>query len=178
MSEQFFNTSNTKLAVALATLGVPFYDPMNPGTSCKFEKEPGKWGVETNWRFRHKGTWTNFEGTEEAEVSAIDISVEYYHPDRKTGLCAGARRELQVIRMALDNRNELLNVVKAHQNPSSPDARKVSDIAILNAETLRKAIAEESLIKLRTRDKQTLVVPSRDAREHAERSAKIFGLKL
>jgi hypothetical protein len=177
MNEQYYHTRNTKLAVALATMGVPFHNPNEPVMSVKVAAGSSV-KVESIWRFALTGTWTNRDSSLEHVVSSDDIGKTWSSPNAPTNLPREAVEELMIIKRGLEARDLLLQAFHALDKSPKPDVRYVQDALEWNAELLRKVLAEQAVLRLTTRNGKFLYVPERDAREHAQNAAKAFGVRL
>lgn len=100
----YWTTTNSKLALAVATLGIHFAK----------QKQIRRWnttrGEQVEWYFEPRGQWKNFDGTETASIAAADCEAAW--DSRPNSLPDGAHRELLLIKRALENRDEMFAVFR------------------------------------------------------------------
>ncbi len=166
MLEQYYQTRDTKLAVAIATLEVPFHDPLAPCTSVQ---EAG--GLQTTWRFKLDGVWRNMLSGETCIVRTDHIGIAWGSPNSGK-LQAGPRVELLLMKRALENRELLQQAARA----KNMDVRYVGEAIRENVSIMQRIMLEGSLSQLKTRAGR-LFVPSLHAREHFRDAEKAFGIK-
>lgn len=166
MEKQYYTTKNTKLAIALATMGIPFHDevPM----VCIREAN----AIQTTWNFAEKGMWSNLDGSQTAAISARDVGAAWVHPQRST-LPKAALEELMVIRRSLENRQLLMSAVKSDRTEVAYVAQAVRE----NRNTMERMMQERSIAKLKT-NLGHLYVPEQNAEDHAHRYEKALGIRI
>lgn len=166
MLDKYYQTRDTKLAVAIATLEVPFHNPAAPCTSVQ-EAD----GLQTTWRFKLDGVWRNMLSGETCIVRTEHIGSAWGAPNAGP-LQAGPRAELLLMKRALENRALLQQAAKAQ----NMDVRYVGEAIRENINTMQRIMMEGSLAQLKTRAGR-LFVPSFHARDHFRDAEKAFGIK-
>jgi len=168
MKEQYYHTTNTKLAVALATLGAPFHNDAEPAMAVR---DHG--GIQTVWRFALGGIWRNFDGSETVPFALADAGKAWVSPTAGN-LPEGPRRELVVIKKALESRDLLQQILHAPSVETSYIGQAIRE----NSAIMERVIKEALLVKLRTKDGRILYVPNEGAADHADHAAKVFGVRV
>jgi hypothetical protein len=120
MIDSFYSTGNQRLAVALATIGIP---PRQTPLTVENKLGPDRKTVETRTTFYFEpvGVWTGFGGTPSIPIKAEDIARAYYDLEcvkHASVLDPRIIAELSVIHACLEVR-DVANQVRKAANPET-----------------------------------------------------------
>lgn len=104
VGEPFWSTTNTKLALCLATLGIPFHK------SQVLKKWTTKRGEQAEWFFEQVGEWRNLDG-KTAIIKSTDCDAAWHGLEHK--LPKECLKELLIIKQSLENRDNMLAAMKS-----------------------------------------------------------------
>jgi|DEB19_MinimDraft_3_1074340.scaffolds.fasta_scaffold28332_3 hypothetical protein len=134
MITSFYTTGNQRLAVALATIGIPPHAE-NPVTVERRTLPNGEAEVRTTFHFEVAGTWKGFGGEPQIAIKADAIASAYFaltKGKRPENLDFRILAELQIIHACLEVRDEINRVRKA----ANPEQSYIGVAICENATTL------------------------------------------
>lgn len=133
MIESFYTTGNQRLAVALATIGIPPHK--DPVTVERSTMPNGDIQTRTSFHFEVAGTWTGFGGEPQIAIRTDQVANAYFAIGRRKtpeGLDFRIIAELSIIHSCLEVRDEINKVRKA----ANPELSYIGVAICENASTL------------------------------------------
>lgn len=138
MITSFYTTGNQRLAVALATIGIPPYSE-NPVTVESRVAANGNIEKRTNFHFETSGTWHGFGGVPAIEIKADEIAAAYFRISKRQQQIPMDFRvlaELAIIHSCLEVRDEINRVRKS----ANPEEGYIGIAICENASTLARFV--------------------------------------
>lgn len=139
MITSFYTTGNQRLAVALATIGIPPHAE-NPVTVERRALPNGDTEVRTTFHFAIAGTWKGFGGEPQIAIKADAIANAYFaltRGKRPENLDFRIVAELSIIHSCLEVRDEINRVRKA----ANPETSYIGVAICENASTLSSFVS-------------------------------------
>lgn len=138
MITSFYTTGNQRLAVALATIGIPPHS--EPVTVEKRILPNGNAETRTTFHFAIAGTWKGFGGEPQIAIKADQIANAYFaltRGKRPDNLDFRIVAELSIIHSCLEVRDEINRVRKA----ANPETSYIGVAICENASTLSSFVS-------------------------------------
>ena len=150
MITSFYTTGNQRLAVALATIGIPPHAD-SPVTVERRALPNGDTEVRTTFHFKIAGTWKGFGGEPQIAIKADAIANAYFSLTRgkkPENIDFRVLAELAIIHACLEVRDEINRVRKA----ANPEQSYIGVAICENASTLASfAQASQELTRQKLR---------------------------
>ena len=131
MATSEYRTCNSKLAVGLATMGIPLC------TKTPVVRRITEKGDKVFWHFQPLGIWSGPNG-ERIAIGATDIARAW--DGGATRLAKQVLDELMIIRLSLDTRDSFFSALKKQ------DTRYVAECVATNRETMMRIMQRTSRV--------------------------------